>query len=338
MSKTFRQYDSRWSRNNYNGSSNMATAGCGPTACADIIYNMDTKTNPWKVAKWMKENGYAIYGKGTAHNGIPAALKHFGCTKVAYQETMKDVFKVMKEGHAAILLFRAGSRNGKTFTTSGHFIAATDYKVEGGKHYLYLRDPGQRRNDGWICYEKYMLGLIYKAWTCYTTKINGEPRGITANQELIAKTAVKLAWKKGTSKSKYAYPKGRSNGAYRYALNKAYPNRSWSAPAKAGASCDVFVGTVMRTTGLCPKYHRGLSEQWDDLKKSCWKEIKPSKARRGDVVIYKRTDGGVHTCIVTGHNVAEASYGDFYPVIRNVKKSRLSKSGKKKLKVYRYIK
>lgn len=41
MSKTFRQYDSRWGRLSYppNTRSTMASAGCGPTACASIIVN-----------------------------------------------------------------------------------------------------------------------------------------------------------------------------------------------------------------------------------------------------------------------------------------------------------
>ena len=53
-SKTFKQYDSRWGSKNYNGSSTMAAAGCGPTACADLIYNIDPTITPWKTAVYMK--------------------------------------------------------------------------------------------------------------------------------------------------------------------------------------------------------------------------------------------------------------------------------------------
>ena len=65
-SKTFKQYDSRWGSKNYNGSSTMAAAGCGPTACADLIYNIDPTITPWKTATYMKNHGYAIRNAGTA--------------------------------------------------------------------------------------------------------------------------------------------------------------------------------------------------------------------------------------------------------------------------------
>ena len=77
-SKTFKQYDSRWGSKNYNGSSTMAAAGCGPTACADLIYNIDPTITPWKTATYMKNRGYAIRNAGTAWAGIPACLKAFG--------------------------------------------------------------------------------------------------------------------------------------------------------------------------------------------------------------------------------------------------------------------
>lgn len=338
MSKTFRQYDSRWGSKNYNGTSTMAAAGCGPTSCADIIYNLDTTITPWKVAKWMKEHGYAVPGHGTAWAGIPACLKAFGCGDVQNPKVMKDVFGIMKkDGYCAVFLFEEGTRGGVTWTTSGHFLAATDYKAEGGRHYFYMRDPGQRRNDGWKCYETQMSGLIEEIWTCHVAKLNGKPRSTNSDaNEKIAKMAVKLAYKKGTAKSKYGYPKGKPTDEYKKALNKAYPGRGWSKPAHDGASCDVFVGVVMRNT-VDKKFPRGFDEQWDYVKKSSkYKTVKSSEARRGDIIQYKRKDGGVHTVIITGHNVAEASYNGFYPIIRNVKSSRLSKSGKKALRVVRY--
>ena len=79
---------------------------------------------------------------------------------VKEQSTMNDAFKVMAKGHMAVILFRGGTRGGITWTTGGHFLAATGYKVENGKHYLYMRDPGGRDHDGWYCYETTMRGLI----------------------------------------------------------------------------------------------------------------------------------------------------------------------------------
>ena len=91
---------------------------------------------------------------------------------VKEQSTMNDAFNVMAKGHMAVILFRGGTRGGVTWTTGGHFLAATGYKVENGKHYLYMRDPGGRDHDGWYCYETTMRGLIPAIWTC---NFDGEP-------------------------------------------------------------------------------------------------------------------------------------------------------------------
>lgn len=178
MTKTFRQYDSRWGGKNYNGSSTMAAAGCGPTSCADIIYNLDTKITPWKTALWMKKHGFAIRNNGTAWAGTPACLKAYGCKDVQNPKSMTDVFKIMKkDNYYAVFLFRGGSRGGVTWTSSGHYLAVSDMKVKNNRHYFYMHDPGQRKNDGWYCYETQMKGLVVEVWTCRCDKFNGKPVG-----------------------------------------------------------------------------------------------------------------------------------------------------------------
>ena len=162
----FKQYDSRWGKKNYNGSSTMAQAGCGPTAVADIVHNVDPNITPWKVAKWMKEHGYAIRNNGTAWSGIPAALKHFGLVSVLEVEHMADVFSFIKRGYKAVFLMKAGKRGGVGWTTSGHFICVSAYKHEDGKHWFWTRDPGGRGNNGWHSYEGTMKNLIAKVWVC----------------------------------------------------------------------------------------------------------------------------------------------------------------------------
>lgn len=160
---TYKQADSRWGRKNYDGDS-MATSGCGPTSVAMLVYAIDGKTNPWTVAKWMKSKGYAVRHQGTAWSGIPAAMKHFGLTSVKNVASMNDVFSYIKEGYCAVFLFRAGSRGGITWTSSGHYIAVTGYKTKNGKHYFYTRDSGGRNHTGWYCYETQMRGLIPQVW------------------------------------------------------------------------------------------------------------------------------------------------------------------------------
>lgn len=164
---TYKQADSRWGSKNYNRSSTMAQAGCGAASVAMLAYAVDGKTNPWDVAKYMKAHGYAIRNNGTAWAGIPAAMKAFGLKDVKeinVNTSMENVWKYLAKGYCADFLFRSGKRGGITWTTSGHYVAVTDYKVKDGKHYLYTRDSGGRNHTGWYCYETQMRGLIPKVW------------------------------------------------------------------------------------------------------------------------------------------------------------------------------
>lgn len=201
MSKTFRQYDSRWGSKSYPPGSGctMAGSGCGPTACADIIVNNPkhrTKT-PANTRKYMCNQGYAVAGQGTAWNGIDACLKYYGF-KVTRHNNMDSFFKEMaKPGRYAIILFAAGSRGGVTWTTGGHFVCATDYKVKNGKHYLYTRDPGARKNDGWHCYETTMRGLIPLIWTCYLPSSKKKPAKTTAKKKADTKKTTTVSYKVG---------------------------------------------------------------------------------------------------------------------------------------------
>ena len=85
---------------------------------------------------------------------------------------MSDVFNYCSKGYVGVFLFRAGTRGGITWTTSGHYIAVTGYKVQGSKHYFRTFDSGSRKHDGWYCYETNMKGLIPRIWLC---KVNVEP-------------------------------------------------------------------------------------------------------------------------------------------------------------------
>lgn len=194
---TYHQYDSRWGRKNYNGSSSMATAGCGPTSVAMLAYAVDGKTNPWDVARFMQKNGYAIRNNGTAWSGIPAAMKHFGLQdvkKVDVGASMASAWGYLAKGYCAVFLFRAGSRGGICWTTAGHYVAVTDYKVKNGKHYLYTRDSGGRGHTGWYCYETTMKGLIPQVWV---GKVGGAtPQKVIPKCIDVSEHQGKINWQK----------------------------------------------------------------------------------------------------------------------------------------------
>ena len=163
--------------------------------------------------------------------------------------------------------------------------------------------------------------------------------------EAIIAKAAECAWPYGTSKSKYKYPSGNRTDAYTSALKEAYGSRgSWGAQTKAGASCDVFVGTVVRASGYDTEFPRGLDgieghisqnrDKWDVLDAPDESELRP-----GDVVFQIYKGGGGHVMIYLGDGkVANAHYnGKSYGVIQDYSSQAHSKGGCKTFKAYRPI-
>ena len=147
----------------------------------------------------------------------------------------------------------------------------------------------------------------------------------TTNAKKLAETANSFAWSTNTKKADY--PSGAPTAAYKAGLNKAYPDRSkWGAAPKAGASCDVFVGTCVRCAGIDSKFPRGLSPSYI-AKSDKFKEVSKSNVQDGDIIITSK-----HVCIVCGGKIKEASLGDFYPKTTATLSKRLNASG---AKVYR---
>ena len=179
---TYRQYDSRWGKKNYNGSSNYAQAACGPTSCANILYAINPTITPVTTGNFMKSHGYAIRNQGTAWNGIPACLKHFGAKDVRQVDKMADVFSYCSKGYVGVFLFRAGTKGGVRWTSAGHYVAVIGYKHTNGKHYFKTFDSGGRKHDGWFCYETTMKGLIPRIWLCKVVQSKvTKPTGKYAN-------------------------------------------------------------------------------------------------------------------------------------------------------------
>lgn len=160
------------------------------------------------------------------------------------------------------------------------------------------------------------------------------------NAQKICDQAKACAWPYGTPKSKYSYPNGSATAEFKKAIEKAYPNRNtWGTQTRKGASCDVFAGTVIRSSGYDTSFPRGL----DEVEKHCknnpkWTNtgIKDlSKLQPGDVVFYLY-DGGGHIYIYVGDGkIANAHYrGKTYGIIQKLSAVR-KPSKTKKFIVYR---
>ena len=135
-------------------------------------------------------------------------------------------------------------------------------------------------------------------------------------QNAIAKQAIQCAWPKGTPKSKLTWPNGSRPAAYTAALQKAYGSRKgWGKQTRAGASCDVFVGTVVRSSGYDTSFPRGLDGDRSYLPKSDkFKRVtinSVSDYEPGDIIMYFNPKMS-HICIyveIGGKGYfAEASY------------------------------
>lgn len=165
--RNYKQYDARWGSKGYPRKPyNMSSSGCGPTSCAQLIQMLPKhrKLTPKSTRKYMIKHGYAIYGQGTSWSGITACLEHYGYDAREVDSMSEWLKDVAKPNHRGILLFKAGTRGGVTWTMGGHFVAVSDVKVKNGKHYVHCHDCGQRRHIGWYCYETQMRGLVRIAY------------------------------------------------------------------------------------------------------------------------------------------------------------------------------
>lgn len=171
MNKTiYRQYDSRWGGLPYPTKKiNLSAAGCG---CLSV-YHCAIENPKYKKLTVKQCQQYMIRfsrsGQGTDWGGIKTALEHYGF-RVHWNQVdgMKEIFSALKDSvKMGVILFHSGKApNGTVWTTSGHYVAFTDYKIKNGKHYFYCKDSGPRKNDGWLSYENSMKGCVKFVYIC----------------------------------------------------------------------------------------------------------------------------------------------------------------------------
>ena len=161
----------------------------------------------------------------------------------------------------------------------------------------------------------------------------------------INNMAFAIAWPIGTPASTYAFKGGAATREFNYVFDRVYPTHyKWGKGPRVGACCDVYVGTTVRACGYDPDMPRGETEMWAYLPTSPkWAQVaytgSESELRPGDVILYKRTDGGQHVLIYVQKGgkgyLAEASYEKTYGHI-NTSISKIQKwSNKTKMVVFR---
>lgn len=253
MNKTiWKQTDSRWGKKPYPGRGyTVGGCGCGLVACVHVAMEQERYKNwtPNDLRGWMVKQGFAVCGQGTKWEGITSTLKHIGHSKVVriYDDPMSEAFKELNKGNRiGIILFKSNKApNGIQWTSNGHYVAFTDYKVQDKKHYFYCKDSGGRNHDGWYTYENSMKGCVYKVWI--VERIGAQ----------VKTPVIKASTYKPTSAYKGTLPKGTVKKGTKGSDAKAVQTfLNWCINAKlkadgiSGAATVAAIKVYQKTYGL----------------------------------------------------------------------------------------
>ena len=197
---------------------------------------------------------------------------------------------------------------GKWIATEEATVGANEFKISSiDKNIKFGKlEPGQYTYIGYVKVNGKEYQQVKKAFTV--------KKG-TSSQKLAA-TAIQLAWPYGTEKSVYG---SQPTDAYAAALDQVYKNHnSWGKGPNTGASCDVFIGTVCRFSGVDSDVPRTLKEIWKYFEGNPDKWVRvpytgdESQLQSGDIFIFDPNTTSRHICMylkIDGTTYcAEASY------------------------------
>ena len=146
----YKQGDAKWGDVPYavdGESSTIKSAGCGPTAMADVLAALvSTYIDPLTLASWSRMKGYKVYKSGTSYSFPVAVAKEYGVTcqrlntSNVYGKIHSSVHQValkeLQSGNWLIACMGKGN-----WTKSGHYVVA--YRWQQDK--VYIMDPASNR-------------------------------------------------------------------------------------------------------------------------------------------------------------------------------------------------
>lgn len=316
----YRQTDPRWAKLPYpGGGCTIGGSGCGCCSIANIIIEIakHAKETPATIQPYMKQ--WARCGDGTKQAGIEAAMKHYGFVNVMEHPTMASLWKALsKGGRVGVIEMGSKKVNGHQWTTSAHYLAFTDYKVEHGKHYLYLKDSGWRHHDGWYAYETTFYDNVIAVWSGEIPKRKKLTPNGKARRDIVnwgkAKAADKsyhyVTWKNGDKKTHecavcHKHPKGKYRGWNCIGFAAACLHHGAGLPSKC--NCGVFDNSMAtRWNNLTKVKARGeirkaFGIMQLDVVKNRKKGIPESMLVRGDILLFYKANGQYrHTAVYAG--------------------------------------
>ena len=145
------------------------------------------------------------------------------------------------------------------------------------------------------------------------------PTPKSTNADKIVARAKDYAWAYGTSSKKYDYDTGSAKSAYKTALKKYMGKTSKISQS----DCGYFVSTCVRASGVSSSFLAlaGTKEKFPSVPSTMkvvhsGKKIPDGLLQAGDIIRYKKTNGGQHTlmCYSSG-KIAEAGRGNQFPAI-----------------------
>lgn len=160
-------------------SETIAIAGCGPTACADVL-----EIDPRETATWLQNNGWAYPYQGTIYEGIAACLSAYGAEGKMLAsgldgQTSNPAITAWEQsiqsGYEGVLLMH--NVVSSYWTSGGHYIAVVGYK--DGLYLVY--DPASDARTGWHPYSDF-AGNIAAVYTSNRRWKNGDSYMFEFNQ------------------------------------------------------------------------------------------------------------------------------------------------------------
>lgn len=139
----FNQTEEPWASLPY-GTSNVGTAGCGPTSLAIVISTFTGQNVTPEITKtFAEQNGEYVPNVGTSHSFVKNAATHWGltCERVG-KDRMDYVVESLKDGKLVVEICEAYTITGGS---SGHFIVLTGVTADG---HITIADCASRERTG----------------------------------------------------------------------------------------------------------------------------------------------------------------------------------------------
>ena len=145
----YKQNDSRWGGLSYavdGEKSTIKSAGCGPTALADVLAAIVSPyIDPVTLAAWARYHNYKVKNSGTSYSFFEPCAAAYGVTvrRLNTSNVYKQLTPIhnyaldeLKKGNWLIACMGKGD-----WTSSGHYVVA--YGYEDGK--VYINDPASTK-------------------------------------------------------------------------------------------------------------------------------------------------------------------------------------------------